>query len=374
MARRLAPAAIALLLLAVPAAAGADTTSKRDRGGSGRGGPALDIVRVTATGSPAGLVVSARMRGNFERQVGRGELERAGAALVVRPKSRAARPTLLATTGPSRRPVNLLRTRSRQVGVARVGRTVHFVIRGGGLEGVGRIELKTFMSLPARRRARASEDIRITEEDARVILGEDGADEATVGTPVSGTTCRELLETARGAATAFRRLGDKLAQLRTGEAPRAQVDPVYDAWLAVDQLYATALLELARRCGTGAEVLCFGFRHIREGTSRIRADFGFVDVFGAEVVQILFEYLDPVTGEYEELPTAAGKVVEISGGQLVRAEHDISRVGRYRITAYLGLDDPADRTKRAFEQTVVAEIDVTPPALGETGGSCPPDR
>ena len=121
MVRRLAPAVTALLVLALPATAPADTRSKRDRGGAGSGSPVLDVASLTATGNSDGLVVSARMKGNVERKLGRGELARAGIGLVLRPKSRSARPSILVTTGPSKRPTNLLRTRSRQVGIARTG-------------------------------------------------------------------------------------------------------------------------------------------------------------------------------------------------------------------------------------------------------------
>ncbi len=380
MARRLAPAATVLLLLALPAPASADTTSKRDRGGSGSAGPALDIVRVTATGNAAGLVVSVRTRGNFERQVGRGDLKGAGMALVLRPKSSAARASLLATTGPSRRQTNLFRTRSRRVGIARIGRTVNFVIRGGGLESVGRIELRTFESLSRRSGgARAADDIRITEQQARTILGEDGVDTATVGTPSAGeASCPELLETARTARATARQLNEYVLRLLDARLPQSQVRAAQRAEAAVQELYATTLLEAARKCGTGAEAICSGYRHISAGTSIVGADFGFTDIFGSRLTiqSFTFEYLNPETGRYEPVRGETNdrtSMFPLAEGRLVRVARHIHQAGRYRITATVRVRDPAKPSEVAFEQTAVAEVDVLPPQLGATGGACPPD-
>jgi hypothetical protein len=376
--RRLVPALVALLALALPAIAAADARTKRDRGGP-RGEPALDVARVTAIGSADGLVVSARMRGNFERQAGRGDLERAGIALILRPKSRSARPAILGTTGPSRRPTNLLRTRSRQVGVARIGRTVDFVIRGGGLENVRRIEVKTFERLPRRGGgARASDDIRISEEQANALLGDDGADKATVGTPSTGTSCEELIETARATEEALKPFGQYLNRLRLNRAPRAQIESGENAAAALRALLTSTLAEIARRCGTGAKVLCSGYRHISEGKSKVSATFEFRDVFGSRMFigNFRFEYLNPETGQYEPVQLQVGDTTNIvvsAGGAVIRAQHDIHRAGRYRVTATVRLTDADQPFQIIFQEETVAEVDVLPPPLGTTGGDCPPD-
>jgi hypothetical protein len=224
--RRLAPLLVVVMAFVAAPAADADVRSKRDRGAATGGGPALDVARITAVGSRDGLIVSVRLKANFERAAGRGRLERAAVALVLRPKSRRNRPTILATIGPSRGPTNLVSTRSRERGVARLGTTIDFVIRGGGLEAVRRIEVKTFEHLPDRRgSARASDDIRITEQQARFILGEQGADQATVATPSTGSSCPELLETARGAGKASEAIRAKFSALLRARAPMAQTTP-----------------------------------------------------------------------------------------------------------------------------------------------------
>jgi hypothetical protein len=378
MTRRLAPALVALLLLGIPSTAGADSRSKRDRGGA-RAGPALDIAAVTATGSANGLVVSVRMKGNFERGIGRRSLGRAGVVLILRPRSRRARPSILATTGPSTRPRNLLRTRSRRVGIARIGRTVDFVIVGAGLAGVRRLDVKTFKQLPRRRgRARASDDIRITEEQAKLLLGEDGDDEATVGPPSIGTSCRELLETVRAATEALKPFGPYLDRLRSNRAPRAEITNAENAAAAIRKLETSTLAEIGRKCGTGAEVLCSGYRHLTADKSRVSATFGFTEVFGSRMFigNFRWEYLNPSTGQYEPVQLQVGDTTNIivsGGGQVIRAQHDIHQAGRYRVTAIVRVTDPDNLSTTLFQQETVTEVDVLPPSAGVTGGNCPPD-
>jgi hypothetical protein len=379
MARRLAPAAIALLLLALPATAGADTRSKRDRGGPRSGGPVLDVASLTATGSAAGLVVSARMKGNIEARLGRGELARAGIALILRPKSRSGRPSILATAGLSRRPTDLFRARSSQRGIARIGKTVHFAIRGGGLASVRRIEVKTFDAVPPRgRRARASDDIRITPEQARRFLGEDGADEATVGTPSAGASCEELIETARGTQEALKDYGPYFDRLSRTPGSRQQREAATRAADAIRGLQTETLLEIARRCGTGAKLLCSGYRHVREGLSTVSTTFEFREVFGSQLFigSFRWEYLNPSTGQYEEARLPVGgssRIIRSGGGIVIRSQHDIDRAGRYRVTATIRLSDPDRPTQVIFREETVGEVDVAPPFFGPTGGACPPD-
>ena len=151
------------------------------------------------------------MKGDFARAVGRGRLRRAGLALVLRPRTSAARPSILATTGPSSDADTLLRTRSPSA-VARVGNTVEFVIAGGGLENVGRIQVKAFRRLPGRGgRARAADDIRLSRGAAALLSGRDGRrrrDRPGPG-PSDDEECSEL----RATAIAFK---ERRAQILAG--------------------------------------------------------------------------------------------------------------------------------------------------------------
>jgi hypothetical protein len=268
-----------------------------------------------------------------------------------------------------------LKTRSREVGIARIGKTVDFVIRGGGLENVRRIEVNTFESLPWRAgRAQASDDIRITEDQANTLLAGDGADTATVGTPEIGTSCEELIETVRAADEALKPFGPYLNRLRLNRAPRSQIQGAENAADAIRALRTSALAEIARRCGTGAQVLCSGYRHLSEGKSRVSATFAFRDVFGSRMFigNFRWEYLNPSTGAYEPIRLQPGdtiNIIRLGGGQVIRAQHDIHNVGRYRVTALVEIGE----AKVIFKEETVAEVDVLPGSPGTTGGACPPD-
>ncbi|HEX2232324.1 MAG TPA: hypothetical protein VHG69_03050 [Thermoleophilaceae bacterium] len=364
MVPRLLAAAVLAFVLAVPASAGADVKSRRDAGGARGGGAALDIARVTAAGNSAGLAVTVRMKGNFERAVGRGRLRHAALALVLRPRSRSARPSILATTGPSSDPDALERTRSRSTAVARRGRTVDFVIVGGGLDQVGRIQVKAFRRLPARRgRARSSDDIRISEAQARFILGETGGDAATVGVPATDDDCEELRATARALKGELDRLRAELGRHPSGPGRRA----LNEAVDLFSRLHEDTLAELVRRCGARLRAVCGGYRHLQPGKSRVSADFEYDVAFDDRIfiANFVFEYLDPATGQYTEPERQAGDRTEIVrlAANRRRIQRDIHQVGRYRITFSVRVRDVEDR--------VSIEVDV-PPSPPETGGQCPP--
>jgi hypothetical protein len=151
---------LVLLALALPVTASAGTIAKRDSGGvpkkvakrfglTKKERRALDIASVRVTGREGfGVFVKARFKGNVERLLGRGHLRRAAIALVLRPKSKAARPSVLVTLGPAKAQRVLRRTRSRTVGVIRRGRTVTFFIRGAGFSGVASAQVKAIPRAP----------------------------------------------------------------------------------------------------------------------------------------------------------------------------------------------------------------------------------
>lgn len=148
--------AAALVAAALPSPAPGDVVSHTDRGSvKGRGltsneRRALDIDKVTATGSPAGLMVAVDLKGNAEKRLGRSNLKRALVAIVLEPKSRSARPSVLGTRGPGPVGQTLRITSTANVAVTRDGDRLVFSILGGGLENVRRIQVMTFASAKAR--------------------------------------------------------------------------------------------------------------------------------------------------------------------------------------------------------------------------------
>lgn len=152
--------------LLLPASALADgQVTGRDRAGdvkakglSAKERRALDIVSVTARGDrSAGLMVTVKFRGNFQKAMGRGHLKRGLAALVMRPAAKGKRPTGILTTGAGKVGTTLRRTASDDVGVVREGRSLTFFVTGRALEGIKTIEVKAFARRP--RRARSSQEL-----------------------------------------------------------------------------------------------------------------------------------------------------------------------------------------------------------------------
>jgi hypothetical protein len=166
MSRALARALLlsTVLVLMAPAAAWAGSATKRDKGGVGNRiakrydltraeRAALDIASVKVIGKEGlGVLVEVTFRGNVERRLGRGHLDKAAVAMILRPNSRQSRATVLASRGAGLDQRLLRRSRSTKVGAIRDGRKLTFVIRGSGLSGVDAVEVKSFPKLPRPRR------------------------------------------------------------------------------------------------------------------------------------------------------------------------------------------------------------------------------
>jgi hypothetical protein len=225
LARALLPLlAVALVL---PAAASAGTVTQRDKGSvsnrtvkrfdlSRAERRALDIATTKVTGAEGqGVQVEVTFKGNLERRLGRGHLKRAAIAVILRPKSRRSRPTVLATRGAGLRQRLLRRSRSKKVGALRNGRKLTFFLRGNGFSGVDAVEVKAFPRLPGqRRRARSAQQLsgplltvflrnRLIADLERIEGRLDDADPSQL-------TCPELAE----ALEDLKDLDDQLQELR----------------------------------------------------------------------------------------------------------------------------------------------------------------
>jgi hypothetical protein len=162
----------ALALLALPSAADAGSITKRDRGGVSnkvakrfnlirKERRALDVASVQVSGrNNFGVVVDVRFKGNVERLVGRGHLKRAAIALILEPKSRSAKSSVIVTQGPPNAQRIRRRTRSNQAGAIRTGRSVKFFIDGGGFGGVRAVKVRALPRAPrAAKRAIAAGEV-----------------------------------------------------------------------------------------------------------------------------------------------------------------------------------------------------------------------
>ena len=141
-----------MVALVLPASASAGSLTKRDRGGVSKAPTqrlhlttqerrALDIASVQVTGKEVfGVVVDVRFKGNVERRIGRGHLKRAAIALALEPRSRRAKSTVIVTQSAGNSQRIRRRTRSKNAGAIRTGRSVKFFVQGSGFSGVKAVE------------------------------------------------------------------------------------------------------------------------------------------------------------------------------------------------------------------------------------------
>src|SRR5215213_4222604 len=191
-------AAVGLLFGTVTATAG-DVTG-RDKAGDIRSPvltkaerDALDIVSVRAIGEEGlGVFVIATFRGNVQKALGGGHLKDGLVAMLLRPKKAGLAPAVLATRGTSRRAV-LRRTRSTKVGVVRTGRTILFYVAGAGYANVGRVEVRSFASLPVgSSRALAAGPPTLSQEDFKKIATLTTLDKLILAADSHQLTCQQL--------------------------------------------------------------------------------------------------------------------------------------------------------------------------------------
>jgi hypothetical protein len=192
--RRLLPlllAVSAVAALALPAPASAGSLTKRDRGGVSKKVAkrfhltkqerrALDIKNVQVTGKNGfGVVVDVHFKGNVERLIGRGHLKRAAIALVLEPKSKRAKSAVIVTQGSTKNQRIRRRTRSKNAGAIRSGRSVKFFIQGGGFSGVKSVKVRALPRAPrAAKRALAA---GAEPSDGVEEMTDDEVEEITVG-------------------------------------------------------------------------------------------------------------------------------------------------------------------------------------------------
>jgi hypothetical protein len=221
-------AVVGLLVLAVTATAG-DVT-RRDSAGDTRSAlltqaerDALDLVSVRAIGEEGlGVVVIATFRGNIQKALGRGHLKRGLVAMILRPRNADLAPAMLATRGTSIRAV-LRRTRSTQVGAVRSGRTIMFYVAGGGYSNVGRVEVRSFASLPlSSSRALAAGPPTLSDADFKKIANLKSLDKVVAAADAKQLTCQQLESVNAGILVYISALVKD--DLRNGKDPNSDRD------------------------------------------------------------------------------------------------------------------------------------------------------
>jgi hypothetical protein len=303
----LAATLLAALGVAAPAAPAAER-SAIDRGGVSTPGltaaerRALDIDRITARGGPWGVIVRVRLKGDITA-LGRGRLRSAIVAMVLHPRSRTQRPSVLATRGPLNRLDILRRTRTADVDVVRDLREIDFMVLGGGLASVRRIEIKAFASAP-RPRARGAVKRPLTVAELNNLLAQAPADDGSVAAPpvADPDVCRLLREDAR----TYARQEEERSNERIQAILRGQSANVDDLNRIIPQI-KTARSRLRPVLGRNrcfSINTSFGYEHF-QGFTRICGDFNYdlpVALFQPGAYRLF--RLNEVTGVFEEVPNA----------------------------------------------------------------------
>jgi hypothetical protein len=237
---------------------------------------ALDITSVRAVGGPEfGLMVTVTFARNLERRIGRGGLRRTLVALVVRPKSRRARPAGIVSDRKGHYGRIRRRTGSDAVYVRRQGRRFTFFLLGPGLQNVRSIVVGAFRAPPRRnggKRGRASQVLTegflgaildaIQDRDPAYDLAVVDIDEA--GGYIYGLPCPTLRKDLASAEAEEVALTSEIARARA-DGRKAAVKRLTGLRRDVRQRIQGLRDEIAKRCGQtrqpgGPERTCaFGF-------------------------------------------------------------------------------------------------------------------
>jgi hypothetical protein len=157
-------ATVAAIVALSPASVSADVT-KRDRAGdvklrglTAKERSALDITKIHAATNTRGVIVTATLRGDLEKALGRGHLKKAAAALILRPAERGAPPRVVVVSGAGkRRRVASDLARSTPYAAVVDGRELTLIALGVDPSKLARVEVATVPSLGSRSRgARAA--------------------------------------------------------------------------------------------------------------------------------------------------------------------------------------------------------------------------
>ncbi len=363
----IATALAVVCLLVLPSAAPARDVSVRDKGGA-KGKrltrterKALDIRRVTARGGKFGLYVRVRFRGDLQASIGRRHLRRSLVALILRPKTATARPTVLATTGRAGRARTLRRSRTSRVGVVRDGKELVFYVFGSGLGSVKRIQVKAFHRRPRAKATNAADDIILDQDALNAILDGTPADSTSAPTPSTSESklCQVLLEEYRTYLRQHRERSVEADNL-TSREQRAKRD-LEEANTPGERAAARKKLGAAERAAKAGQETVDGLKAIIKRTRRELVRFkcfkivvrsvgyahkqGFTDICGEAAY-------DPPEAVFNDqfalLPQARlfrrredGTFEPVSGATSGRADYDppelfefharISRYGTYKI-------------------------------------------
>jgi hypothetical protein len=218
----LALLALTALLLALPAAASAGEKTKRDKGGVSKRvakrfhltraeRKAMDVSSVKVYAQEGlGVFVRVTFRGNIEKALGRRHLKRAAVAMVLRPKSKRLRKTVVVTTGRGATRRLLTRSRTKNVGAVRDRRTITFFVQGAGASNVKSVVVKAFVRDPRLIKRRARSSVRLDADDANEFDGDEGeGDEEVVVIDISELTTEQLRELIEAIVDAGNDLGDE---------------------------------------------------------------------------------------------------------------------------------------------------------------------
>jgi hypothetical protein len=307
----LAATALAAAISVVPSTASAGVRSATDRGSPPARGlttaerNALDIDRITARGGTWGLIVRVRFKGDVNAALGKGNLRNAVIAMVLNPRNRRQRRSVLATRGALNALDTLRATSSSNVGIVRDGRQVDFTILGPGLAGVRSIEIRALANVP-RSRVRVAVTRALTNAELNNLLAQAAADTGSLTAPAAPNPDPDICRLLREDARTYARQEEDRSQERIQAILRGQSAKVDDLNRIIPQIKQarSRLRPVLGRNRCFSINTSFGYEHF-QGFTRICGDFIYdlpVALFQPGAYRLF--RLNEATGVYEEVRNA----------------------------------------------------------------------
>jgi hypothetical protein len=337
---------------------------------------ALRITSVRAQGAEgAGITVTVTFAGNLEKAIGRGHLQHAVVAVILRPKDDRFATADLATEGPGAIGLTSKKTRSSSVGVVRKGKVFTFFIVGPGSSNVGTAVAKTFASAPGRKPARRTAGTDVSPDQWERIENDIATSEAIAG--IDELTIDKLDLNCDKLREWYDRVLEDLARARLHKADlqdlRKQIDGQIasaEAKITKHSSFTTALLKGPNKALDAALTLLGGAPRDRMYTwqdvvRNLKLDRRLVDTYDALNDKVIERFLE-LKGRIEGLHKAKCNTGGTAPPPPTTKTYDVGLKGSYMHNGDTSTVCVRVKTSPA-QPSAAAQVKVTGPGVIKNG-------